>query len=133
MATIVIEFLIVDCPSAFNGMIGRPLLKTLKVVSSIHCLTMKFPMAAGIEQVRGKQWDSRECYNKSLELAEKREKLPQVLDVEKVSKGTIETNIDPYFQEEESMARPIEELIKVQMDPNTPSQVVKISKRLRSE
>ena len=43
-----------------------------------------------------------ECYKKSLELAEKREKLPQVLEVEKKSKGPMETNIDPHLQEEES-------------------------------
>ena len=45
------EFLVVDCPSAFNGVIGRPLLKALKVVTSIYNLTMKFPTAEGTRQV----------------------------------------------------------------------------------
>ena len=40
---IVTEFLAVDCPSAFNGVIGRPLLKALRVVTLIYYLTMKFP------------------------------------------------------------------------------------------
>ena len=48
------EFFTIDCPSAFNGVIGRPLLRALKVVTSIHCLTMKFPAATGIGQVREK-------------------------------------------------------------------------------
>ena len=61
------------------------------------------------------------CYNKSLELAEEREKLPQFLEVEKISKGPIETNIDPHLQEEESIDGPIEELIEVQVDSNEPS------------
>ena len=43
------------------------------------------------------------------------------------------TNIDPYLQEEELTAKPIEELIEVQVDPNEPSLVVKISKGLRNE
>ena len=51
MATVVIDFLIVKCPSAFNGILGILLLKALIVVTSIHCLTMKFPIAAGIGQV----------------------------------------------------------------------------------
>ena len=38
------EVLIVDYPSLFNKVIGRPLLKALKVVTFIHHLTMKFPI-----------------------------------------------------------------------------------------
>ena len=45
----------------------------------------------------------------------------------------METNIDPYLQEEESIVRPIEELIKVQVDPSEPSHVVKIDKGLKGE
>ena len=133
VAVVATEFLVVDCQSAFNGLIGRSLLRTLKASTSICCLTMKFPTAAGIGQVRGEQWDCKECYNKSLELAEKREKLPQVLEVEKISKGPIETNIDPRLQEEESTVGLIEKLIEVQLDPNEASQVVKIDKGLESK
>ena len=75
--TVMIDFLMVKCPSAFNGVLGRPLLNALKVVTSIHCLTMKFPTAAGIGQVQGRQYDSRECYSRSLELAEMAPKLPK--------------------------------------------------------
>ena len=70
------EFLVVDCPLAFNRVIGRPLLKVLKVINLIYHLTIKFPTAEGTGQVRGSQYDSRECYNKSLRLAEKKKKLP---------------------------------------------------------
>ena len=70
------EFLIVDYPLAFNRVIGRPLLKVLKVINLIYHLTIKFPTIEGIGQVRGSQYDSRECYNKSLRLAEKKKKLP---------------------------------------------------------
>ena len=48
---VVIDFLTVKCPSAFNEVLGRPLLKALKVVTSIHCLTIKFPIGARIGQV----------------------------------------------------------------------------------
>ena len=133
VATIMTEFLAVNCLSAFNGALGRPLLQAMKAVISIHCLTMKFPIATRIDRVQGKQWDSRECYNKSLKLAEKTEMLPQTMEVEKTSKWSVERNIDPYLREEESTARPIEELIKVQMDPSEPNRVVKIGKGLKNE
>ena len=53
MATVMIDFLIIKCPSAFNGVLGRALLKALKAVTSIHCLIMKFPTIVGIGHVRG--------------------------------------------------------------------------------
>ena len=49
--TVMINFLPVKCPLAFNGVLGRPLLKALKAVMSIHYLTMKFPTTVGIDQV----------------------------------------------------------------------------------
>ena len=51
MTTMVIDFLAVKCPSAFNGVLGKLLLEALKAVASIHCLTIKFPIAMGIGQV----------------------------------------------------------------------------------
>ena len=55
------------------------------------------------------------------------------MEVEKISKGLMETNIDPHLKEDESIAEPIEELIKIQVDPHEPSRVVKINKGLRNE
>ena len=130
MATIVIDFLVVNCLSAYNGVLGRPLLRTLKAIMSVHCLTMKFPITTGTGQVQGRQWDSRECYNKSLKLAKKRKKLPQTTEVEKTSIGPMETNIDPRLQEDGSTARPVKKLIDIQVDPNEPSHVIKIRKGL---
>ena len=63
VATIMTEFL-----AAFNRVLGRTLLRVL--------LTIKFPTIVGTGDVGGIQWDSRECYNKSLELVEKKEELP---------------------------------------------------------
>ena len=40
----------------------------------------------------------------------------------------METNIDPCLQEDELAAGPVEELVEVQVDPNKPSQVVKLAR-----
>ena len=132
-STVVAEFLVVDCPSTFNEVIGRSLLKALKAVVSIYCLTMKFPTTTETRQVRGKQCNSTECYNRSLELAEKERKIPRMIEVEKVSKGPMEINIDPRLQGEESTAGPIEELVEIQVNPKEPSRVVKVDKCLSSK
>ena len=55
------------------------------------------------------------------------------MEVEKISKGLMETNIDPRLLEEESTDGPIKELIESQVDPNEPSRVVKIGKGLKSK
>ena len=52
------------------------------------------------------------------------------MEVEKMSKGPMETNIDPRLQEDESTARPVKKLIDIQVDPNEPSRVIKIRKWL---
>ena len=68
-----------------------------------------------------------------MELAKKREELPQIMEVEKTSIGSMETNIDPHLKEDKSTAGVIKELIEVQVDANEPSHVVKIDKRLQEE
>ena len=60
-STMVTKFLVVDCSSAFNRVIGRSLLKALWAVTSIHNLTKKFTIAMGTRKVRGRQYHSREC------------------------------------------------------------------------
>ena len=98
VSTVMIEFLVVNFPSVFNGVIGRSLLKALKAITSIYHLTMKFPTTDGTGQVRGSQYDSRESYNKSLKLIEKEKKLPQMIEVGRPSVDPMETNIDPCLQ-----------------------------------
>ena len=51
VAIIVTKFLTVNCLSAFNGVIGKPLLRSLKATMSVHYLLLKFPTATGTGQV----------------------------------------------------------------------------------
>ena len=51
------------------------------------------------------QCDSRECYEKSVELAEK-PSLPHAIEVEKVSRGLIETNIAPNYKKMNQLMSP---------------------------
>ena len=41
-STVIDDFLVVDCPSIINEIIGKLLLTALKVITSIDHLTMKF-------------------------------------------------------------------------------------------
>ena len=65
-ATTTARFLIVDAPSAYNMLLGRPSLNAIKAVPSAYHLVIKFPTIHGVGAVRGDQRVARECYTASM-------------------------------------------------------------------
>ena len=47
-----VEFLVVNCPSAYNVIIGRPTLNKLRVVTSTYHLLVRFPTEHGIGELK---------------------------------------------------------------------------------
>ena len=47
-----VNFLVVDCSSSYNSIIGRPTLNSWKAVTSIYHLLVKFPTEYEIGQVQ---------------------------------------------------------------------------------
>ena len=64
--TLLATFVVVDCPSAYNAVIGRPILVELRAIISMWHLAMKFPTDAGVGCVLGNQREAREYYNASI-------------------------------------------------------------------
>ncbi|XP_059439812.1 uncharacterized protein LOC132172342 [Corylus avellana] len=62
-ATIIVRFLLIDRPSAYNAIIGRAALNELKAITSTPHLKMKFPTDHGVGEVKGDQRAARQCYN----------------------------------------------------------------------
>ena len=65
-ATTTARFLIVDTPSAYNMLLGRPSLNAIKVIPSSYHMMIKFPTISGVGMVRGDQRVARECYSASM-------------------------------------------------------------------
>ena len=61
-----IDFLMVDCPSTYNVILGRPTLNKLKMATSTYYLKVKFPTTLSIGEIRGDQVLARECYQVAL-------------------------------------------------------------------
>ena len=57
-----LDFLVVDCLSSYNVIIGRPTLNRWKAAMSTYCLKVKFPTDNGVGKVRGDQILARKCY-----------------------------------------------------------------------
>ena len=57
-----VNFLVVDCSSSYNAIIGRPTLNSWKAVTSTYHLSVKFPTEYGVGEVQGDQLAARKCY-----------------------------------------------------------------------
>ena len=60
------RFLIVDAPSSYNMLLGRPSLNAIKAIPSAYHMMIKFPTISGVGMVRGDQRVARECYSASV-------------------------------------------------------------------
>ena len=57
-----LDFLVVNCPSSYNVIIGRPTLNKWKATTSTYCLKVKFLTDNDVSEVKGDQILARECY-----------------------------------------------------------------------
>ena len=48
-----LDFLVVDCPSSYNVITGRPTLNKWKATTSTYYLKVKFPKENGVGEVKG--------------------------------------------------------------------------------
>ena len=65
-ATTRARFLVVDAPSAYNMLLGRPSFNAIKAIPSAYHMMIKFPTISGVGMVRGDQRVARECYSASM-------------------------------------------------------------------
>lgn len=56
----------VNCPSAYNAILGRLTLNQMRVVTVTYHLLMRFLTKEGVGKVRGDQVTAQECYVPSL-------------------------------------------------------------------
>ena len=61
-------FLVVNCLSAYNAILGRSTLNSWKAVTSTYHLMIKFPTDYGVGELRGNQVAARECYVAMMEM-----------------------------------------------------------------
>ncbi|XP_050241072.1 uncharacterized protein LOC126689967 [Quercus robur] len=101
-----VSFLVVDCSSSYNAIIGRPTLNSWKAVTSTYHLSVKFPTDYGVGQVQGDQLAARECY------------LAMLATDEQVQTMTIE--------EKRVVVEPIEVLEDVPLDERNPERCTRV-------
>ena len=63
-----VTFLVVDCLSAYNAILGRPTLNSWKAVTSTYHLMIKFSREYRVGELWGNQIAAWECYIVMLEM-----------------------------------------------------------------
>jgi hypothetical protein len=105
-ATKKVEFLVVDCPSAYNVIIRRPTLNHLRAVTSTYHLLVHFPTDNGVGEMKGDQAIARECYLTSV--------------------STEQTHQTLIVEERRNFAEPTEELEEVELIEGDEKKITKI-------
>ena len=65
-ATTMIKFLIVEAPSAYNMLLGRPSLNAIRAIPSAYHMVVRFHTENEVRMVQGNQRVARECYLASM-------------------------------------------------------------------
>ena len=61
------ELMVVDAPSSYNMIVGRPWLHSMKAVPSTYHQKLKYTTASGVDEIPGDQAVARVCYIKTLD------------------------------------------------------------------
>ena len=101
-----VTFLVVDCSSAYNTILGRPTLNSWKAVTSTYHLMIKFPTDYGVGELRGSQIAARECYVAMMEMEDQ----VQALNI----------------KEHRTVTEPTEKLKEITLDSSNPDRRTKI-------
>ncbi|CAL2230111.1 unnamed protein product [Prunus armeniaca] len=122
------QFLIVDCPTAYNVILGRTALTRVKAHLSPHILLMKFPTRNGTGVILGDQLSARTCYATALKLVACKPPMED-MSVQGLPNGSGPIE-DPREETPTLEAQPAEQLETVILDEEYPDRCVKIGTTL---
>ncbi|GAV67001.1 hypothetical protein CFOL_v3_10510, partial [Cephalotus follicularis] len=110
-------FLVVDTPSPYNAIIGRPGLNLMEAIVSMRHLLMKFPTRFGVGEARGDQQAARQC-NKTSVTDRGKDKVLMVENVE------LSGDMDP------KRPRPAEDVLQVPLEAGNSERVFQVGSQL---
>jgi len=109
--TIVIRYLVVNAPSSYNLLLGRPSLNKLGAVVSTTHMKMKFPTEGKIVTMEVDQEIARKCYENSL----RTRRTYALAQTTPVNDETGQAELDPRSAEERRGPKPVGDLKEVEI------------------
>ncbi|KAL0428495.1 UNVERIFIED_CONTAM: hypothetical protein Slati_3024300 [Sesamum latifolium] len=119
--TCLLKFLVVDVPSAYNVILGRPTLTAFQAVIFIYHMKTKFPNPGGVGEVQGDHLQSRKCYVEAVRKGQKRnlDEDHQGVPSSKKGKETVAEGA-PEEMETPAKVQPAEELLNIEVITGSP-------------
>ncbi|KAL0406315.1 UNVERIFIED_CONTAM: hypothetical protein Slati_3945400 [Sesamum latifolium] len=131
--TCLLKFLVVDVPSAYNVILGRPTLNTFQVVVSTYHMKIKFPTPGGVGEVQGDPLQSRECYVEAIRKGQKRDVDDAPDQVPPGKKGKMLEVENSEEAETPAKVQPAEELLNIEIIPGNSNKTTRIGSHLGEE
>ncbi|GAV79135.1 hypothetical protein CFOL_v3_22600 [Cephalotus follicularis] len=110
-------FLVVDTPSPYNAIIGRPGLNLNEAIVSTRHSLMKFPIRFGMGEARGDQQVARQCY-KTVVMDKGKDKVFPIANVE------LRGDVEP------ERSQPVEDMIQVPLEEGNSKRVFQVGSQL---
>ncbi|XP_073303001.1 uncharacterized protein [Primulina huaijiensis] len=70
--TVMTVFTVIDAPSSYNIILGRPAMNEMRAVASTYHQKIKFPVRGHVGEVKGDQPSSRKCYGETVRVDQKK-------------------------------------------------------------
>ncbi|GAV71738.1 hypothetical protein CFOL_v3_15228 [Cephalotus follicularis] len=112
-----ITFLVVDTPSPYNAIIGRPGLNLIEAIVSTRHLLIKFLTRFGVGEARGDQQVARQCY-KTAVMDQGKDKVLPIANVE------IRGDVEP------ERPKPVEDVVQVPLEEGNSKKVFQVGSQL---
>ncbi|KAK3028738.1 hypothetical protein RJ639_037761 [Escallonia herrerae] len=116
-AKLMLDFVVVRVPSAYNAILGRTALNQLRAVVSTYHMKMKFPTENGVGEVKGDQAVARQCY-----MASCRNRANETLMIEDLRD---ETKVE--------RGKPAEDLFDIELYPGNQEKTVRVGTGLSDD
>ncbi|GAV79973.1 hypothetical protein CFOL_v3_23435 [Cephalotus follicularis] len=110
-------FLVVDTPSPYNVIVGRPGLNLMEAIVSTRHLLMKFPTRFGVGEARGDQQVARQCY-KTVIMDKGKDKVFPIANME------LNGDVEP------ERPQPVEDVIQVPLEEGNSERVFQVGSQL---
>ncbi|KAL0394742.1 UNVERIFIED_CONTAM: Pro-Pol polyprotein [Sesamum latifolium] len=132
--TCMLKFLVVDVPSAYNVILGRPTLNAFQAVISTYHMKIKFPTPGRVGEVQGDPLQSRKCYVEAVRKGQKRTSDEAHKGVPPSKKGK-DTCAEEAPRGTGALAKvqPAEELLNIKIIPGHPNKTTRISSQMSEE
>ncbi|XP_072069454.1 uncharacterized protein [Arachis hypogaea] len=130
--TLDIQYLIVDCNSPYNIILGRPALNMFRAVISTFHLCVKFQAQDGkIATIHSDRQQARQCYNSCLKRSDNSGRQHEIKAVQTREEVLSLAELDPRGDTQER-PQPTDELQKIQLT-SKPEQVTYIGQALQGQ